>query len=164
LQTATITQLKQELLHQDTEALVVLCLRLARFKKDNKELLTYLLFEANDNDAYVANIKQDISAQFGAMNAGNSYFIKKTLRKILSITTKFIQYSGSELVKIELLFHYCTCMLQMDVIFHRNAVIANLYWNQRKKIMKAISTLHEDLQYDFSRRLEALPLQLWEPL
>ncbi len=162
MQTATITQLKQELKHQDPEAMVALCLRLARFKKENKELLTYLLFEANDNDAYVADIKKDIDDQFDAMNAGNAYFVKKTLRKILRGTTKCIQYSGSEIVKIELLFHFCSRMLQMNHTFHHNAVIANLYWNQRKKITKAISTLHEDLQYDFSRRLEALPLQLWE--
>ncbi len=164
MQTASIHQIRQELAHQDSEALIDLCLRLSRFKKENKELLTYLLFEAHDNDGYVAGIKQEMDDQFDAMNAGNAYFVKKTLRKILRGTTKFIQYSGSEIVTIELLTHYCNRMLQMDAAFHRNAVIANLYWNQRKKISKAIATMHEDLQYDFNRKLEQLPAQLWEKI
>lgn len=162
MQTASIQQIRQELAHQDSGVLIDLCLRLSRFKKENKELLTYLLFEASDNDAYIAGIKQEMDEAFDTMNANNAYFVKKTLRKILRSTTKFIQYSNSEWVKIELLIHYCQRMLQMEEGFHRNQVIANLYWNQRKKISKAIGSLHEDLQYDFNRKLDMLPNQLWE--
>ena len=50
MKAATVSQLKKELQHRNPDELLQLCLRLARFKLENKELLTYLLFEA-DNEA-----------------------------------------------------------------------------------------------------------------
>ncbi|MCB0546499.1 MAG: hypothetical protein KDD19_02870 [Phaeodactylibacter sp.] len=45
MKAATIRELKQAMDNLSAGELVELCLRLARFKKENKELLTYLLFE-----------------------------------------------------------------------------------------------------------------------
>jgi hypothetical protein len=52
MKAASIHELKKELLHLDEKSLVATCLRLARYKKDNKELMTYLLFEAHDEEGY----------------------------------------------------------------------------------------------------------------
>ena len=46
MKAATVIQLKKELETLNEEHLRQLCLRLARFKIENKELLTYLLFES----------------------------------------------------------------------------------------------------------------------
>ena len=54
MQTATIAKLKRELKFKSEEELKELCLLLAKFKKDNKELLTYLLFERGDEDAFIS--------------------------------------------------------------------------------------------------------------
>ena len=55
MKTAAVKDIKQELLQRSPKELLALCLRLSRFKKENKELLTYLLFEASDEAAlYVA--------------------------------------------------------------------------------------------------------------
>ena len=48
MKASTVSELKEELKHLPPAQLLELCLRLARFKKENKELLTYLLFEAHD--------------------------------------------------------------------------------------------------------------------
>ncbi|HZG01294.1 MAG TPA: hypothetical protein VEY71_09835, partial [Chitinophagales bacterium] len=73
-----------------------LCARLARFKKENKELLTFLLFEAHDEDAYVASVKAALDEQFDAVRTeANLYFVKKSLRKILRFASKQIRFSGS---------------------------------------------------------------------
>ena len=48
MKAATVHELKEELKHRSAAQLVELCNRLVRFKKENKELLTYLLFEAHD--------------------------------------------------------------------------------------------------------------------
>ena len=53
MKTASISELKQELQYRSEKEIMELCLRLARFKKENKELLTYLLFEAQDEEAYL---------------------------------------------------------------------------------------------------------------
>ena len=97
MKAATLNELKQELNHLPEKQLVELCLRLGRFKKENKELLTYLIFEAHDEQSYIASVKADIDEQYAAIPTNNSlYLIKKTLRKILHSTAKYIRYTGSK--------------------------------------------------------------------
>jgi hypothetical protein len=43
---ATLAEIKKELQQVDADLLQTLCLRLAKYKKENKELLGYLLFES----------------------------------------------------------------------------------------------------------------------
>ncbi|MBP9103818.1 MAG: hypothetical protein KBF82_08155 [Chitinophagaceae bacterium] len=156
MKAATINELKQELLNEKPAKLVELCIRLARFKKENKELLTYLLFEAHDTEAYIKSVIQEMDSNFEIINKSNAYFVKKTLRKILRITNKFIRYSGSDIVATELLIHFCKTVQQMDRSITTNQVIINIYQNQLKKINKAIAAMHEDLQYDYLKEVKDL--------
>ena len=48
MKAATVHEIKVELSTLKAAELVDLCLRLTKFKKENKELLTYLLFEGHD--------------------------------------------------------------------------------------------------------------------
>lgn len=153
---ASINDLKQELLTEKPGRLVELCVRLARFKKENKELLTYLLFEAHDTEAYIKSVIQEMDSNFDTINKSNVYFVKKTLRKILRITNKFIRYSGSDVVATELLIHFCKTVQQMDRSITTNQIIINIYQNQLKKINKAIAVMHEDLQYDYLKEVKEL--------
>ena len=43
-----LTGIKKELSGLSVQQLTDICLRLAKYKKDNKELLNYLLFDADD--------------------------------------------------------------------------------------------------------------------
>ena len=95
MKSATIHEIKQELLTVKPAALVDLCLRLGRFKKENKELLTYLLFEAHDEAGYIRGIKEEIDNHFSEINLSHLYFAKKSLRKIARIINKYSRYSGS---------------------------------------------------------------------
>jgi hypothetical protein len=156
MKAATINELKQELAHLPPAKVQELCLRLARFKKENKELLTYLLFEAQDTAAYISSVKQEMDAQFDGINKSNVYFVKKTLRKILRITNKYIRYSGLEAVEIELLLCFCTTMKGLNIPLNKNPVLLNIYQNQLKKINKTVATLHEDLQYDYLKEVSKL--------
>lgn len=156
MKAATINELKQELLNTPPAKVTELCLRLARFKKENKELLTFLLFEADDIPSYIANVKQEMDTQFESINKSNVYFVKKTLRKILRITNKYIRYSSNTDVETELLIYFCTTVKSMGTGINNNQIIINIYRNQLKKIDKAISTMHEDLQYDYLKAVKAL--------
>ena len=64
MKAVTIKQLKDELSHKSALDLKELCLHLARFKKENKELLTYLLFESHDEESYIQIIKDEVDIQF----------------------------------------------------------------------------------------------------
>lgn len=156
MKAATINELKQELSNEKTTKLVELCIRLARFKKENKELLTFLLFEAHDIEAYIKGIKEEMDCLFETINKSNVYFVKKTLRKILRFTNKFIRYSGSDVVSAELLIHFCKTVSAMDHSIKKTTVIINLYQFQLKKINKSIIAMHEDLQYDYLKEVEKI--------
>ncbi len=156
MKAATINELKQELQNTSPIKVTELCLRLARFKKENKELLTYLLFEAHDTTAYIENVKAEMDNQFEDINKSNVYFIKKTLRKILRTANKYSRYSGLANVEIELLLYFCSRMKELNIPINKNPVLTNIYNNQLKKITKTVATLHEDLQYDYLREINKL--------
>jgi hypothetical protein len=153
---ATVHEIKQELLTLPASALAELCLRLAKFKKDNKELLTYLLFEATDQQAYVENVKKEIDLGFEELPKPNLYLTKKSLRKILRTTAKEIRYMGSPQAEVELLTYFCTKIRASGIPIHKQAVLTNLYQQQLKKIRGVIATMHEDLQYDYLKGLKGL--------
>ena len=156
MKAANIQELKSELGNTPPEQLVELCVRLAKFKKENKELLTYLLFEAFDENAYIENIKKEVIAQFEEINMSSLYFAKKSLRKILRTLNKFIRYTGNTETEVKLLLFFCRTLKDSGIPIKRNAVINNMYQGQLKKIAKAISTMHEDLQYEYVKELEEL--------
>ena len=156
MKASTINELKHELVNTPAPALVDLCLRLARFKKENKELLTYLLFEAHDTSAYIRSVKAEMALQFTDINKSNVYFVKKTLRKILRTAKKYIRYSGLAIVEVELLIYFCESMKELNISIDKNPVLFNIYQNQLKNIQKALKGLHEDLQYDYLRAVERL--------
>lgn len=156
MKAASIQELKQELTNTSSAKLVELCLRMARFKKENKELLTYLLFESFDETAYINLVKTEIDESFDSINTSNIYFSKKSLRKIVRTITKYIRYTGSKQVEIELLIHFCQKLANSGIPIRKNTVISNLYQSQLKKINKVLETMHEDLQYEYKRELSKL--------
>lgn len=151
-----VNEIKVELNHLAKDKLVSLCLRLARFKKENKELLTFLLFEAHDIPEYILSVKQEVDAQLETINFSSVYFVKKSLRKILRTINKYIRYSGAAVVEAELLLYFCQQVNEMSSIVKTNTVIQNIFNAQLKKIKVAIASLHEDLQYDYLKTLESL--------
>jgi len=153
---ASISQLKQEIKNRSSNELLEMCLRLARFKKENKELLTYLLFEIQDEQAYIESIRQEMDRQFQEINRSNIYFAKKGIRKIVRTTNKFIRYSGRKQTEVELLMHFCKCLKDSGIPMDKSVALNNIYIRQIQKIKKVISTLHEDLQYDYGEELKPL--------
>ena len=156
MKAASSTEIKQQLKNTPAPQLVDLCLRLARFKKENKELLTFLLFEADDMETYLQSVRQEMEEGFASINKTSVYFAKKTLRKILRITNKYIRYTGSKQAEADLLIHYCYLLKESEIPYWRSTALNNLYQSQIKKIKAALSTLHEDLQFDYLRKMEEL--------
>ena len=156
MKSATIQELKQELIILKPAQLVELCLRLGRFKKENKELLTYLLFEAHDEQGYITGIKKEIDENFSTINLSHLYFAKKSLRKIVRIINKFCRYSNSKPTEVELRIYFCEQLKESGIPIKRNPLIHNIYLSQIKKATTVLKTLHEDLQYDYRRQLDQL--------
>jgi len=156
MKAASISEIKIELNNLPAPQLAALCLQLAKYKKDNKELLSYLLFEETDLAAYIESLKKEMDAQFAEINISHLYFAKKSLRKILRITGKHIRYTGSKQAEAELLIYFCQRLKNSGIRFETSTVLMNLYQGQLKKINAAIAGFHEDLQYDFLKEIKKL--------
>jgi len=156
MKAASIADIKKELKEKTASELIELNLRLARFKKDNKELLSYLLFEQHDWPAYVQSIKEEMDEAFEEINTGSLFWIKKSLRKILRLTNKHIRYMSEKEGEVELLLYFVTQIKEFKIPIKKSTQLQNLYQSQVKKIEAAIATLHEDLQHDYYRQLEAV--------
>ena len=153
---ASISEIKQELTNTSPKELLELCLRVIKYKKENKELINYLLFEAHDIAGYIQNIKNEIDEQFLQINFSNLYYVKKSLRKILRTTNKYIKYTASKEAEVELLLYFCEKIKLSGIRINKSAALANLYNNQIKKIKAVVETLHEDLQHDHNKLIEHL--------
>ncbi len=152
----TVSILKKELKEHTQEELIELCLLLAKFKKENKELLTYALFDSNDEDQYMRTIKAEVNTSFSNLNHSSLHFIKKGLRKILRIIKKYIRYSKNKETEAHLLLYFCTKLEELNPKHKKSQQIINMYVQQLTMAKKAISMLHEDLQYDFNLEVEKL--------
>lgn len=156
MKTATVKQIKDELSHKTANELKDLCLHLARSKKENKELLTYLLFEAHDEEAYILSIKTQVDVQFFEINTKSFFYIRKSIRKILSQIKKYIRYSKNKETEVELLLYFCRKLKEFKPSYQKSQRLQSVFDTQLRMINKAIDKLHEDLQYDYKLELEHL--------
>lgn len=154
--TASLHEIKKELHTLDTETISGLCMRLAKFKKENKELLNYLLFEAHHEQAYIASVKEAIDELFATLPPRNLYLIKKTLRKILRFVNKQIKYSGIKETEVELRIYFCSKVQEAKIPLTPGTVLFNLYRQQLTKINAMLNKLPEDLQADYHQAIERL--------
>lgn len=156
MKAVSVVTIRKELKHKSNEELAQLCLRLSRFKKENKELLTYLLFEADSEQGYIETVKEEIDEQFKLINTNSYFYIKKSVRKILRNTKKYIRYSLNKETEVELLLYFCKKLKAMSPSIKRNTTLQNIYDRNIEAITKKTLGLHEDLQYDFKEEIEHL--------
>ena len=156
MKAATLAQIKRELKTRDFEEVLQMCLRMGRFKVDNKELLTYLLFEVQDESDYVQSIKDEIDDTMDELNTSHIYYTKKGLRKILRVLNKNVRYSGNKQTEVEVRLYFCQSIKNSSISIGKNTTLTNLYQREIQKIKKALLKLHEDLQADYQYEIENL--------
>jgi hypothetical protein len=156
MKAATLKELKIELSHVNHEELLKLCLHLAKFKKENKELLTYLLLESDSEDRYIETIKEEVDALFETINTKSYFYMKKTIRKILRTIKTNIRYSKKKTTDIELILYFCEKLKAVRPSVQYSQVLKNLYERELISIEKKIELVHEDLQFEYLETLRVL--------
>lgn len=156
MKTATVTELKKELKTRSQADLVELCLKLSKFKKENKELLTYLLYEADNEPQYIENVKSEIDIQFSEINRKSTYIVQKNVRRIQRNVKKYIRYSKLKETEVELLIYFSVKLKALIPTIGRSSVLQNILERQVDVLSKKVTALHEDLQFDYERELEEL--------
>jgi len=156
LKAVTLKQLKDELSHKSANELKELCIHLSKFKKENKELLTYLMFESHDEEQYIQSVKDQMDVFFTEINTKSFFYVRKSVRKVLTLTKKFIRYSKKKETEVALLLYFCHKLKNFKPSINRSTRLTNTFDRQIILVKKAISTLHEDLQYDYQLELNDL--------
>jgi uncharacterized FlaG/YvyC family protein len=151
--TASSQEIKKELRSLEPDQLQELCMRLAKYKKENKELLNYLLFEAQNEQAFVTTVKDEVNELFKTIPSSNVYLIKKSLRKTLRFANRQIKYSGIKKSELEIRIFFCTKMKQAKIPRIAGTILFNLYQQQIKKIESALAKFPEDIRGDYDREL-----------
>lgn len=153
---ASIKIIKSELACLTNKELIELITTLLRFKKDNKELLTYLLFDSKDETGYVNNVKAMMESEMEIVNRYKVRQSLKTIRKALRNTKKAIKISGKSETEVQLLLHFLTILKNKNLPFYRFKALTLIYERVVTNIKKAIGELHEDLRYDYGVELEKI--------
>lgn len=149
MKVASLKELRDELKLYSPEDIQALCIRLIKYKKENKELLSYLMFNSDNEQEFIQSIKAEIDADFDAMNRSNTYLIKKSLRKILRNTAKYIKYSGIKTTELDLLIYVCKKIRKSRIPLSRSIALRNIYVRQLMKIENVLSKQHEDIRFDY---------------
>jgi len=150
-----LSDLKKVLLVLNTTELTEICLRLAKYKKENKELLAYLLFDANEPMKYAEDVKLYLINEFNTMQK-HYFYSTKSLRKIIRLINRYAKYTGSKQVETELSIWFCTNYLNYADLRTSHKPLQGLLTRQLEKITKLLPKLHEDLQFDYQQEFEAL--------
>ena len=81
MKAASIKEIRTDLKHRSNDELTELVLRLARFKKENKELLTYLLFESEHEETYIQSVTEQIEQGFSSINTKRNQKVHPLFRE-----------------------------------------------------------------------------------
>lgn len=154
----TIHEIQKELSTLDKKEVLDLCMRLAKHRKENKELLSYLLFDVNDEKEYLEKVKKEIDDLFHDINRKTAYTTKKGLQKVVRHLTKFIKNSSKKETELDLRIYFCKKVRAVRIDLDSSKIISNLYYREIEKIKTAFLKLHEDLQYDYKEELEKLSI------
>jgi hypothetical protein len=159
MNTSSLQELKKELKELSPKQLSELCLALAKYKKDNKEYLSYLLFQSHNKESFASQIKKETDDFFEELQSQkNLYYIRKSLRARLRFLNKYCRYINDKATTADMLIYFLQKIKEHRIPIHHSARLQNLFDAQVKKIKSVIATLHEDLQADYLRELDEVEI------
>jgi uncharacterized FlaG/YvyC family protein len=150
-----LADLKKELNHHEPNEWKELCLRLAKYKTENKELLHYLLFYQDRKEDYIQEVKNLIAAEFDDLHP-SIYYVTKQLRKLIRILNKHIKYISEKDKETELALYFSELFIDHPIVKTSHKALIGLLYRQLKRVNKLIPKLEEDLQFDYQQQLDIL--------
>jgi len=151
---ASIDDIKNELKQLPPKKVLELTLRLARFKKENKELLTYLLFESHDEQGYIRTLQAEMDEEFASIDPLPVSKAKKEYRKIIRTINRQIKYINSKSAAVELLLYFAMKLKDRETVLHPR--LQTIFFQQVSKAEKLLPGIEDDLQFDYRQKIAIL--------
>lgn len=156
MKVSSLAEIKKELQHLPHSELVAVIAELAKFSRDNKLYLYFLLYGREQPDLFMDMVKEELADGFEEATAKNHYTAKKSAQALRRKLNKYLKFTKDKLIQLELIYFFCQLLRQHGYLFYKNPVIQNLYRLQVGKAERILSQLHEDLQYDYQNKIEEL--------
>ena len=133
-----LQDIKKEIQHLSPVQTAELCLRLARYKKENK-------------------VKAEAGFMFSQLPV-RSYDAAKSMRKILRLLGKYTKFTGSKEVEIDLLLNFCNNYIHYTDRKASYKPLRMILTRQMLKVRTLIGKLHEDVQADYTEEYNQVHL------
>lgn len=153
MESPKLNNIRKEINHLPKEVLVDYCLKIAKYKTENKEFLNYLLFYSDNAELYITEIKKIIDEGFNELPYSD-YTATKVLRKLTRIMNKHIKFIADKSYELELALYFCTQFIDKSSPKTHHKPLIALLFRQLKRIEKLIPKLDEDLQFDFQSEFD----------
>ena len=152
----SISTIRKEVQSLDRDEILAILIKIIRYSTINKELASYLLYYAQFDDLFVSEVNKEIADSFSEIETRSAYIAKKSIRKTVRILNKYVRFSNSKKVEIEIRLFFCRQFLHG--YFHKlhDDPLLNIYLREVEKIKKVIGALHEDLQSDYMIEIDQL--------
>ena len=152
----SLAELKKDLSYLSEKELITLITDLAKFSRENKAFLYFKLNERDQPNLFVDSVKEELEEAFPTANTKNYHLGKKAAQAIRRKLNKALKLSKNKADQVELIIYFCEELKKYGYLKFKHPVINNLFQVQVGKAKKLIAGLHEDLQSDFSYRIEEL--------
>jgi len=159
MESPKLNNIRKELNHLPKENLADYCLKIAKYKTENKEFLSYLLFYSDNNDLYISEIKKMLDEGFSDLPYSD-YTATKVLRKLTRLMNKHIKFIGNKVRELELALFFCSLFIEKSSPKTSHKPLIALLFRQLKRIEKLIPKLDEDLQFDFQNEYDVVISEL----
>lgn len=159
MESPKLNNIRKEINQLSKEVLADYCLRIAKYKTENKEFLNYLLFYSDNTDSYVSEIKKLLDEGFTNLPYSD-YSATKVLRKLTRLMNKHIKFIGSKVHETELAIYFCSLFIEKSSLNSHHKPLIALLFRQLKRIEKLILKLDEDLQFDFQNEFDEVIKEL----
>ena len=148
----SIASIRKELKNLEREELVLVCLRLARYKKDNKELVSFLVFQRNEEE-FILEVKTEIHFEFTGLKLLSAFQQKKILQKSIRKINKYSKFCLSKTFDLVMFMFICQSLRDSGISLYSHTFAGTIYKKILLKASKIHSTLHEEIQGDFNEDL-----------
>ena len=152
----SLAEVKKDLSYLSEKELITLITDLAKFSRDNKAFLYFKLNERDQPNLFVDSVKEELDEAFQTANTKNYHLGKKAAQGIRRKLNKALKFSKNKEDQVELLLYFCEQLKKYGYLKYQHPILQSLFLKQTEKIQKNIAALHEDLQYDYSMRLDEI--------
>lgn len=156
MQLPNLTAIKAELKHLSEKDLIALVTDLSKFSRENKAFLYFKLNEKENPRLFIEMVQEELEREFQLANTKHYHVAKKAAQGIRRKLNKFLKLNKNKADQIEVIEYFCKNLINYAYLEFHHPVIDNLYASQVRKIETLVSSLHEDLQYDYEKTIQEL--------